>query len=299
MRIDPLRRFEWNLILLCVAGLIGCVPADRRRDEPSPTDLDRVRRSHERIYQRTCQRFERAAFFSPDPETTPGDLRWMSPLIVEQLDPQQAEDSPRTGFGRLIADESGHLIVDPDEPTVYHASSTVEFDGESHGQSTFLWFYASTEPNGRPAWRGFRMLLDDRGFTMIWEILSSDSPLRVFYVAKPVEEAARRQYGSPLPGRRYSVEPSLRDHPDIIVARIVADGPQPMGPFLYLDHPDRQVTTLICRCEPSQVDLFPTSRHYRLITLFGEDGESNHAFEYFTECLHVNAAQSAWPSDLR
>jgi hypothetical protein len=41
--------------------------------------------------------------------------------------------------------------------------------------------------------------------------------------------------------------------------------PQPMGPFLYLDYPARRVSTLICRCEPSQVAWFPASHLYRLV----------------------------------
>jgi hypothetical protein len=111
------------------------------------------------------------------------------------------------------------------------------------------------------------MVLDHRGFAMMWEILSSDASLRVFFVSKTVERAAERVYGRPLPDRRYCVEPSLEQHPDIVVARIVGDGPQPMGPILYLEHSNHHVTNVICRCEPSQADLFPRTREYQLITL--------------------------------
>jgi hypothetical protein len=111
------------------------------------------------------------------------------------------------------------------------------------------------------------MILDHRGFAIVWEVLSSEAGLRVLYVSKPIEDAARRQYGDPLPDRRFVVEPHVAEHPDVVVARIVGDGPQPMGPFVYLDYPARRVSTLICRCEPSQVDLFPQSRMYRLVAL--------------------------------
>jgi len=289
-----MRKAECLRFFLTLAALSGCVPAE----QSAPIDLLAIEQQHEAIHKRTERRFERAAFFSPDPDTTLGDLRWMSPLIVEESDPQQSGGMPQPGFGRLIEEQSGSIRVELDEPAVYHIASSVKIHGKSFSQSTYLWFYPPAEDGDELRWRGFRMLLDDRGFAMIWEILSSDAKLRVFYVSKPVEEAARRQYGSPLPGRRYCTEPDLRDHPDIIVARIVGDGPQPMGPFLYLDYPDLHVTTLICRCEPSQVDLFPQSRFYRLIVLVEGNKELHHVLEYCIKRLD-SSAEPDWPSELR
>jgi hypothetical protein len=260
-----------------------------------------LRPDREAVYARTARRFERATFFSPDPDSTPGELRWMSPLIVEELDSLRSEDSPLAEFGRLSVETPGEAVkkwdwlraetartlenqrsrrclsqfshslgevtVNSDEPTVYHTEETVAIDETNHAQSTYLWFYPSPEPGGKAGWRGFRMILDQRGFAIVWQVLSSEAGLRVLYVSKPIEDAARRQYGDPLPDRRFVVEPDVAEHPDVVVARIVGDGPQPMGPFVYLDYPARRVSTLICRCEPSQVDLFPQSRMYRLVAL--------------------------------
>jgi hypothetical protein len=257
------RVLETSLLILVL--LAGCGPTVEAPGESHPPDFALLREARELAYQRTQREFERAEFFSPDPESSPGELRWMSPLIVEELDPLQAEDSPLGGFGRISTDPSGRAVVHPEEPAVYYWAERVEISAASFEQSTFVWFYCPFDSGGEISWRGFRMVLDDRGFAMVWEILSSEAELRVLYVSEPLEAAARRQHGATLPGRRYAVEPSVEQHPDLVVARVVGDGPQPMGPFLYLDYPARRVSTLICRCEPSQVGWFPASHLYRLI----------------------------------
>jgi hypothetical protein len=264
-----MRFLKYILWTLCI--VTGCVRTGET-PEPSPgMDRSSLRQAREAAYVRTERKFERALFWSPDPQSIAGDQRWMSPLIVEELDPLRGDDPPISGFGRLIADATGHFTADPDEPTVYHGTESVEIRGTDFVQSTYLWFYPTLQLGGDVGWRGFRMLLDRRGYAIVWEILSSETELRVLFVSKPIEDAARRQYGSALPGRCWVVEPCVQQHADLVVARIVGDGPQPMGPFLYLDYPARRVSTLICRCEPSQVDLFPDSRLYWLAELENEE----------------------------
>ena len=52
--------------------------------------------------------------------------------------------------------------------------------------------------------------------------------------------------------------------PDVVVAGIVEDGPIPMGPYVYVDAADQRVTTLLCRCSPSQVDRITDTGYYQL-----------------------------------
>jgi hypothetical protein len=99
----------------------------------------------------------------------------MSPLIVEELDPLQAEEPPMGRFGRLDTDVSGQVMVHSDQPTVYHEAQRVNVGEASLEQSTFLWFYPSSQSGGEPSWRGFRMVLDQRGFAIVWEVLSSEA----------------------------------------------------------------------------------------------------------------------------
>lgn len=128
------------------------------------------------------------------------------------------------------------------------------------------------------------MTLGNRGYAVVWDMLSSDSTERLMFVSKPVEQAAIKQFGDPLPGRQFAVEPPLEEHPEVVVPRVVGDGPQPMGPFVYLDSAARSVSTLICRCEPSQVDAFPESGHYHLQRI---------------ECLDELCGKGAAPQNIR
>ena len=51
----------------------------------------------------------------------------------------------------------------------------------------------------------------------------------------------------------------------MVAARIIDDGPVPMGPYVYLNAPpSRTVTTVLCRCSPSQVEAFIETRYYDL-----------------------------------
>ena len=98
----------------------------------------------------------------------------------------------------------------------------------------------------------------------------------------PAERWAAEQFkgiafGDPLPGRRFSIERAADEAPDVVVARIIDDGPVPMGPYVYLNAPpSRAVTTVLCRCSPSQVEAFIETRHYDLLpleTIDSSDGE--------------------------
>ena len=117
------------------------------------------------------------------------------------------------------------------------------------------------------------MTLDDSGHAVIWEVLTDDSGMPLIFVATPLEEAARKEFGDPLPGRRYSIEADPQGAPNVIVPRVISPGPVPMGPFLYLDGPSHSVATLICRCMPSQFDDLAGDRQYELRPLSELEGQ--------------------------
>jgi hypothetical protein len=266
--------------LLIGSCLTGCRPSPSASVPKAPTAPVRIRQDHQDVYHRTQQRWSRAVFLSPQPETSQGEDRWMAPLIVQELDDGLSGDAAAAGtstspsqappgFGRLSIDASGQVKIAVGAPTVYRVEGKVEIDGRSFSQWTFAWFYPPASAAPRVPYRGFRMTRDRHGYALICEVISSDAGRREFYVAKSVEQAAARKFGRPLAGRRYHVEPSLSEQPDVLVPRIVGEGPQPMGPFVYLDRQRRQVTTLLCRCEPSQVETFAKSSTYELICLPG------------------------------
>jgi hypothetical protein len=116
--------------------------------------------------------------------------------------------------------------------------------------------------------RGVRITLGQDGLPLVWEALSTDTRTRVLFIAESLEQAARREFGEPLPGRRFSIERAADEAPDVVVARIIDDGPVPMGPYVYLNAPpSRAVTTVLCRCSPSQVEAFIETRYYDLLPL--------------------------------
>jgi hypothetical protein len=51
----------------------------------------------------------------------------------------------------------------------------------------------------------------------------------------------------------------------VVVARVIEDGPQPMGPIVYVSADGVTVETLICRCMSSQVDELVASETYPLV----------------------------------
>jgi len=114
------------------------------------------------------------------------------------------------------------------------------------------------------------MLFNGDGFPCVWAILAAgfvrdhSAPLKLLFVSDSLEQAAAKAFGPPLPGRRYSIERDVGDAPTTVVPRIVEDGPIPMGPYVYLAADTHALTTLLCRCEPSQARSFIETDYYDL-----------------------------------
>ena len=133
-------------------------------------------------------------------------------------------------------------------------------------QFNYVWF--QTEPNSdlrRP--QGVRITFDPDGKPIVWEVLRDDSGARLLFVSQSLEAEAMTNHPAPLPGRRFWVERAVNDDPDVVVARIIDDGPVPMGPILYLDSTSHDVITLICRCMDAQADELVGTGTYGLATL--------------------------------
>jgi len=258
MRTPPVILIATSLVLAC-----GCRQPEVETKKPAPIDLSLVRKGHESLRKATKRRFERGAFLSPSDDSDVGELIWMAPLAVQELGKEKDEMEASVRPGALVVDPSGQAVVDTEQLTVYLISSRVQLGQQRFDQLTYLWFYLPESTDGRIGWRGCRIILSKQRFGVVWEVLSSEATQRVFYVPKSLEKASEKEHGPPLAGRHHAVEPALEDHPDVIVARVVGDGPQPMGPFVYLDQ-SLAVTTMMCRCDPSQVDAFPQSVNYRL-----------------------------------
>lgn len=235
--------------LLSILWVAGCStpPAPASRAE-----------SAEEIYSRASTWFTNVVFFKPN-ATNEADIACaMAPLILESV----------TGW-------------DPrpeGEPTiVYVRADAVEFETRPHARLTYYWDYsAGSHSVGREV-QGVRITLDSSGRPVIWEVLADGTSRRIVFVAESLERKAAAAFGGPLPGRRYAVEADTRSAPDVVVARVIDDGPVPMGPILYVEGSTHEVRTLICRCMPAQATSVVDTRVYRLVHTEGLPGQPGEA----------------------
>lgn len=186
----------------------------------------------------------------------------MSPLIVREVAAPYAD----LRFGLSIdtvgrADDPG----DEERRVIYFHEDDASIAGIRRNRIAYLWMFEEAGDSDRRqvGVQGFRMTLDDNGSAQFWEVLSSASP-QMIYVAQSVENAAEEEFGTPSPRRRFAVERPIDQAPRTIVPRILADGPLPMGPFVYIDGSEHAITTLLCRCMPSQIEDFRSNAYFEL-----------------------------------
>ena len=192
-----------------------------------------------------------------------------APLIVQEVVVGIGPNDP-TPFGAIVGEGRGPR-VDSLRPTVYAGTFTTRINGVEHDQVVYFWRYPTRLD--RPGsisreGRGVRITLGSDGFPLVWEALSTATDTRELFVSESLERAALREYGGPLPGRRYAVERPIDEVRNVVVVRSLDDGPVPMGPYVYLNAPpSRSVTTVLCRCMPSQVNEFVETHYYNLVPL--------------------------------
>lgn len=222
-------------------------------------------RSHTEIRGRTSAQFALGTLFKPSDqasdeasdETPAGLIRDLAPIIVQQVAAGRAAVRADERIGAATGADDGGYAVDPSRPTVYAEHSTALLHARDYKQITYVWWYppSTTRTSHRPArWRGVRMTLNAAGAPVIWELLGSANRRAVIFVADSVERAASEEYGGVLPGRIFAVESDIAEQTDVVVARVLRDGPLPMGPFVYVATSPPEITTVLCRCMDSQLD---------------------------------------------
>ena len=211
------------------------------------------------IRLRTTDNFDVVSLFKPIHPKIPNSLGfdiYMAPLIIQEIPPGGAGDMTDR-FGFVTADSSGRLHIDSTRPVVYYSQSYVDLGGSVYQQISYLWCYdrGNTDCFGKNMGitvQGIRMTMDGTGSPEITEVLDDTSNHRILYVYTTLEETAVNVFGKPLPGRAYSIERNQEDLPDAVVARVVERGPEPSGPFVYIQSCSHDITTLLCRCENTQ-----------------------------------------------
>jgi len=226
------------------------------------------------VYARATNEFAVADFYKPAVATNAGPVFELAPLIIQEVTDDKAPAGLHPDLFGALSVSNGALTPGSSRPTIYWALDSAQINGKSHPRFSYLWCYPFREP--RPAraeatssqadlslqMQGIRITLDSRGRPAIWEVAADTSGARLIFVSRSLESAAAAEFGKPLPGRRHSIERSIDDAPDVIVPRVIDDGPMALGPIIHLSAGTRDVSTLICRCMAAQTKKLQAARTY-------------------------------------
>ena len=208
--------------------------------------------------------FKKAIFWKPQ-NTIGTGLGDMAILLVEQVEPP-ALRPPIGQFGAVVENANGKIEVQESEPTIYFGWAQTKIGGDTYRQITFLWFYPNRAPDSRwpIAWRMVRLTLDKSGALFTAEAIDDLDKWDRFFVSASLEDLTQQLYRVPKPGRKFCLERPVEEAPKAMVVRVMEEGPIPTGPYVYLTWPDREISTLLCRCSPSQAEEFVEDRTYVL-----------------------------------
>lgn len=258
--------FRWVGSIAGVAvWLSGCAGThfDRPREVSHP---QRERPSAEVLRERAARAIAQAVFYKPTEASLGGPEGALAPLVVQGV---AGGAAPEVGFGAIVGDV-GEERIDAERPTVYVLRGWTRVGGADLEQWTYYWRYAASCGSTRCvscSGRGVRVTLGADDLPIVWEALSTDDDRRILFVSRALEEAAVREFGDPLPDRTFSIERAIEEAKNVVVVRLLDDASVAMGPYVYLDAaPNGDVTTVLCRCMPSQVDEFVETRSYNLVS---------------------------------
>lgn len=267
-------------LLIGAVAAVGCSVAPHRDQSAQPWLL------HDLTRARTTRVFKNSLFYKPREQSASGSALELAPIIVQELQAGAIEPDPPQRIGTWNSDQSGNRRVDASNASVYYDFSSALLNGRERRQITYAWWHTESVNSAVGAWQAVRMTLDDDGFPQIWEVLSHPR-LAVIYVSASLERSAVRAFGSALPNRRSSIESSIDDHPTVFVARVISDGPVPMGPFVYRSRRSRGITTVLCRCMPSQIAEAVDGLWYDLVPLHRlNEGMRNRIYETLPENVY-------------
>ena len=264
--LAPCRTWACVLAGLLAAG--GCSRPEGQGGGTTAVTRDTLATARAEAYERPERRLTTAAFVRQSLDTKLARrLVYLAPLIMQEPWDPAAETPTFQRFGAVRLDQDGQPRVETDRLTVYFFPSRATLGGREHEQWTYVWFYPPGPGSRRIRFRGFRLTLAEDGLPIIWEVAANDATLQLLWVSAALAADAGQAWGPPLPGRRYAIEPPLEARPNVVVVRLLSDGPQPMGPYVYLEGRDLTLTSLLCRCSPAQVDRWFVETMYEPVRL--------------------------------
>lgn len=254
--------------LAILSAVIGCAVSTHSPGRSSVSTTT-VRDRNHAFYERAHAGFAKALLHKPRDGSMHGQPFELAPLLVHEA-ARGALDGNR--FGALEEAAEGVVRVNANLQTVYVESGKTDIGGISYDTLTYRWFYSMDTPCGPSiVEKAQRVVLGVDGFGLVHETMSAelssagDDGVRTLFVSASFESAAATYHGRALDGRRFACERSLEDVPETVVVAVVEDGPIPMGPYVYVSAPTGRITTLLCRCSPSQMDEVVESAYYDLV----------------------------------
>jgi hypothetical protein len=236
--------------LVASAVLRGGICPAQPPPEPSQRDA---------IYVRATNEFALASLHKPDPKFESELAFQFAPLIFQEVahEERELEDSARL---------KDHLQSSR-RLTVYFYQDTLRILGREHIRYSYVWVSTNaslSNGTGVPRLLGIRVTAGSDGRPVLWEILNRLGRAEVIFAAQSLEHAAAAEHGSVLPGRRYALERSSGEAPDAFVAKILEDGPVPMGPMVYVSMDPLLISAVACRCMPTQARSLTSTVTYDL-----------------------------------
>jgi len=215
-----------------------------------------------------ARHFDFGIFLKRDLQNAPEITGKFAPLIVREVDSASilARYAPFHFGGRnLQLFALPHWLEWQAKPwrRAFAHEGSVRINDVDHPQVTYIWQHPAAGSSPANARLGLRITLGSDGFPVVWEVLDSRQQSTILYVSRSAENLATAEFGAPLPDRHLSVEQSLEVARDVIVVRAIEDGPIPMGPYIYADS-SNQITGVLCRCSPTQVDEFLLEKQYQM-----------------------------------
>lgn len=245
---------------LCLAVPLWC--SQRAAIGQTPQDQDSPDRSA--YVRRAVREFDKAVFYKPRVEGVEAEVGALAPLIVREVSGEAAEPAAPQWLKAVAFENWFRPNQEAHKPTVYYETGTLTIAGIEYDVITYTWFDVATSPPvTEPKPRKLTTVIGHDDFPILWEfehMLGPPRP-RLLFVSASLERQAADEFRR---GRRHDVEWTFDVAPGAIIVRVIEDGPIPMGPYVYLDAVSGDVTTLLCRCSPSQVREFVEEGFYDL-----------------------------------
>ena len=268
------RTGRWKYAATAIVALSAClIGAAAQTDNPpsaaAPTPgLPRapIHTNEQAAAARKEREFARAMVYKPKDQQQSG-LAWtLAPLIVHELADADGEDDPGPFWGTHITRRS----IESAMITVHAEVLTVNVAGARFAVVDYTWNYSSREAEFTSADATLRIVVGPDGYPIVWQAKRWAENESFIFVSESFERLAREQFGEPLPGQRYACQSGWGGFTGYVTGTL-PDGPVPMGHYVYLDAPDRRITTVLCRCSPSPMRTVVNTREYQLDVSDGSD----------------------------